>query len=150
MRERRRTCCGSAPQLAESLPAAATARWVANRPADWGKCAGSAATVSQTNTGFDPGGPISFQSSGQTLAGNPGPGPAGQCVSLTVTSVNGSTISAKTAGGSAVTIHTTSTTQYSKNGQSVGQASVTVGSMIRVMGTHNSDGSITATSIDIG
>ena len=40
--------------------------------------ASSGGTVSQSNTGFDPGGPISFQSSGQTVASNPGPGPAGR------------------------------------------------------------------------
>jgi|SRR5579859_2599199 len=83
------------------------------------------------------------------FAGTPGPGGAGQCVALTVTSINGSTIVAKASDGSSVTIHTTSSTTYTKNHQSAAASAVTVGARVSVMGTHNSDGSITATSIDI-
>jgi Domain of unknown function (DUF5666) len=103
--------------------------------------------ASNQGTGFAPGGPISFQNSGQMLAGTPGA--HSQCASFTVTAVNGSTITAKAADGSTVTIHTTSSTKYTHNGQSATSAAVTVGSRISVMGSHNSDGSITATSIDV-
>jgi hypothetical protein len=109
--------------------------------------AAAAGGTSNQGTGFVPGGPISFQSGGQMLAGTPGAN--GQCASFTVTAVNGSTITARAADGSTVTIHTTSSTRYAHNGQSATASSVTVGSRINVMGTHNSDGSITATSIDV-
>jgi hypothetical protein len=103
--------------------------------------------ASNQGVGFSPGGPISFQNGGQMLAGTPGA--HGQCASFTVTAVSGSTITAKAADGSTVTIHTTSSTRYTHNGQSATAGAVTVGSRISVMGAHNSDGSITATSIDI-
>jgi Domain of unknown function (DUF5666) len=73
----------------------------------------------------------------------------GQCESLTVSSVNGTTIVAKTASGSSVTVHTTASTRYNQAGKTVTASSIKVGTWINVMGTHNSDGSITATSIDI-
>lgn len=79
-----------------------------------------------------------------------GPGARGQCQSLTVSSVSGNTIVAKTANGSSVTIHTTASTRYTQAGKTVTASTIKVGSVIMVMGTHNSDGSITATSIDIG
>ena len=69
---------------------------------------------------------------------------------LTVSSVNGSTIVAKTASGSTVTIHTTASTTYNQAGKSVAASAIKAGTRINVMGTHNSDGSITATSIDVG
>ncbi len=114
--------------------------------------AASVAPASTTNqsAGGSPGGPISFQAGSQTLPNAPSPGGQGQCVSLTVTAISGSTITAKPASGSAVTIDTTASTQYTENGRSVSASAVTVGSRISVMGTHNSDGSITATSINIG
>jgi hypothetical protein len=68
---------------------------------------------------------------------------------LTVTAVSGSTITARAADGSTVTVHTTAATRYTRSGQSATLTAVTVGSRINVMGTHNSDGSITASSIDI-
>ena len=77
-------------------------------------------------------------------------GTRGQCESLTVSSVNGNTIVAKTASGSSVTIHTTASTRYTQAGKTVAASAIKVGTRINVMGTHNSDGSITATSIDIG
>jgi hypothetical protein len=86
--------------------------------------------------------------SSQALAATPGA--QGQCEALTVSSLNGSTIVAKAPDGSTVTIHTTASTQYSRAGQSVSASAITVGSRIHVTGTRNSDGSITATRIDIG
>ena len=78
------------------------------------------------------------------------PGARGQCDALTVSSVSGRTIVAKAADGSTVTIHTTASTQYTRAGQSVSASAITVGSLIHVTGTRNSDGSITATRIDVG
>ena len=86
--------------------------------------------------------------SSQALAATPGA--QGQCEALTVSSVNGSTIVAKAPDGSTVTIHTTASTQYTRAGQSVSASAITGGSRIHVTGTHNSDGSITATRIDVG
>jgi hypothetical protein len=87
-------------------------------------------------------------SSGQSIVG--GQRMQGQCESLTVSSVSGNTIVAKTASGSSVTIHTTASTSYTQAGKTVAASAIKVGTRINVMGTHNSDGSITATSIDIG
>jgi hypothetical protein len=87
----------------------------------------------------------------QSLAAGPGArGAQGQCESLTVSSVNGNTIVAKTSSGSSVTIHTTASTKYTQAGKTATASPIKAGSRINVMGTHNSDGSITATSIDIG
>ena len=80
---------------------------------------------------------------------NAGPNANGPCVSLTVTSVKGNTIVAKSSNGASVTIHTTASTRYTQAGKTVAASALTTGSHISVMGTHNSDGSITATSIDI-
>jgi uncharacterized protein DUF5666 len=91
---------------------------------------------------------------GQTLAAGQRTqgraGQAGQCGTLTVTNVNGQTIVAKAADGSTVTIHATASTQYMRGGQSATASAVTAGAQIHVDGTHNSDGSITATRIDVG
>ncbi len=81
----------------------------------------------------------------QPMAGGPG-----QCEAYTVSSVSGNTIVAKSSNGSSVTIHTTASTTYRQAGKTVKASAITVGARIHVMGTHNSDGSITATSIDIG
>jgi Domain of unknown function (DUF5666) len=89
----------------------------------------------------------------QPMAGGPGAGRPqgqGQCESFTVSSVNGNTIVAKSSNGSSVTIHTTASTTYRQAGKTVTASAITAGTRIHVMGTHNSDGSITATSIDIG
>lgn len=77
------------------------------------------------------------------------PGPRGPCGVLTVSSASGQTIVAKAADGTTVTIHTTGSTTYMRNGQSAAASVVTSGAQIHVDGTHNSDGSITATSIDV-
>jgi len=63
--------------------------------------------------------------------------------------VSGQTITAKAADGSTVTIHTSSSTKYTKGGQSAAASAVTAGSHILVMGAKNSDGSINATQIDV-
>jgi len=84
---------------------------------------------------------------------NAGPGTQGtrgQCDALTVSSVNGNTIVAKSSNGNSVTIHTTANTQYTQAGKTVTASAVTAGARIHVTGTHNSDGRITATRIDIG
>ena len=89
----------------------------------------------------------------QTFAGGPGAGRPqgqGQCEAYTVSSVNGNTIVAKSSNGSSVTIHTTSSTTYRQAGKTATANAITIGARIHVMGSHNSDGSITATSIDIG
>ncbi|HKV60130.1 MAG TPA: DUF5666 domain-containing protein [Ktedonobacteraceae bacterium] len=78
------------------------------------------------------------------------PGANGSCEALTVSSVSGNTIVAKTSSGSSVTIHTTANTRYTQAGKTVAASAITAGTHISVMGTHNSDGSITATSINIG
>ncbi len=80
---------------------------------------------------------------------NAAPGANGPCEALTVSSVNGNTIVAKTSSGASVTIHTTASTRYTQAGKTVAAKAITAGTHISVMGTHNSDGSITATSIDI-
>jgi len=87
-----------------------------------------------------------------SLASTPGSGPhggQGQCDAYTVSSVSGQTITAKASDGSTVTIHTSSSTKYTKGGQSASASAVTAGSQIHVQGTKNSDGSINATQIDV-
>ena len=81
--------------------------------------------------------------------GSGGPGGQGQCDAYTVASVSGNTITAKAADGSTLTIHTSSSTKYTKGGQSASASAVTAGSQIHVEGARNSDGSITATQIDV-
>jgi hypothetical protein len=76
----------------------------------------------------------------------PGRGPGGD---LTVTGVSGQTISAKQRDGTSVTIKTTSSTVFSRVGKTVSLSAVTSGENIHVQGTKNSDGSITATRVDI-
>ena len=87
---------------------------------------------------------------GNANSAQPMTGGQGQCETLTVSSVSGNTIVAKSSNGSSVTIHTTASTSFRQAGKTVTASAVTVGARIHVMGTHNSDGSITATSIDIG
>lgn len=114
-------------QAASNSPGNASAPYVAIYPA-------------VGTPGARPGGP----------GGPGGPGAQGQCVTLTVTSVSGQTVTAKAADGTTVTVHTTASTTYSHAGASATASVVTVGAQIHVMGTHNSDGSITATQIDVG
>jgi Domain of unknown function (DUF5666) len=87
---------------------------------------------------------------GQTLASGPSAQRGqGQCGTLTVSSVNGSTIVAKASDGTSVTIHTSSSTKYTRAGAAASASAVTVGAQIHVDGARNSDGSINATSIDV-
>ncbi len=112
--------------------------------------AASVSSVSDTNTQaqfFQAGDNNNPQSQGFG-PGAQGPG-QGQCEAYTVSSVSGNTIVAKTASGSSVTIHTTASTKYTQSGKTVSASTIKAGTSILVMGTHNSDGSITATSIDI-
>lgn len=118
-----------------------------------GEVLGSSILQSAQASGFTPAG-VNLS---QTLASGPAtgrqagaPGQQGQCGVLTVSSVSGQTIVAKAADGSTVTIHTTSSTQYTSAGKSASASAVQAGVQIHVAGTHNSDGSITATHIDIG
>jgi hypothetical protein len=110
----------------------------------------SFASVSDTNTQaqfFQAGDNNNPQSQGfEPGAQGPGQGP---CEAYTVSSVSGNTIVAKTASGSSVTIHTTASTKYTQAGKTVAASAIKAGTSIVVMGTHNSNGSITATSIDI-
>ena len=99
-----------------------------------------------------PGGPHFARFSLASTPGAQGPGGhggQGQCDAYTVASVSGNTITAKAADGSTVTIHTSSSTKYTKGGQSASASAVTAGSQIHVEGARNSDGSITATQIDV-
>ncbi len=68
---------------------------------------------------------------------------------LSVTAVTDSTISAKAPDGTAVTIHTSSSTTYGKAGQTVSRGAITTGETINVRGTRNTDGSIAATHVEI-
>lgn len=92
---------------------------------------------------------LTFSQGGANNA-QPMAGRQGQCETFTVSSVSGNTIVAKSSNGSSVTIHTTASTTFRHAGKTVTASAITVGTRIHVMGTHNSDGSITATSIDIG
>ena len=112
----------------------------------------SGSTSSSQSPAVTQGGDGSSQSLtfAQGNANNAQPGAQGQCERLTVSSVNGNTIVAKSSNGSSVTIHTTASTRLTQAGKTVTASAIKVGTRINVMGTHNSDGSITATSIDIG
>src|SRR6266487_6035275 len=54
----------------------------------------------------------------------------GPCEAMTVSSVNGNTIVAKTSSGSTVTIHTTASTSFRQAGKTVTASAVTVGARI--------------------
>jgi len=112
----------------------------------------SGSTSSSQSPAVTQGGDGSSQSLtfAQGNANNAQPRAQGQCEMLTVSSVNGNTIVAKSSNGSSVTIHTTASTRLTQAGKTVAASAIKVGTRINVMGTHNSDGSITATSIDIG
>ena len=96
-----------------------------------------------------PGGANFARFSLASTPGAQGPGGQSQCDAYTVSSVSGNTITTAAADGSTVTIHTTSSTKYTKDGQSASASAITAGSQIHVEGPHNSDGSITATQIDV-
>ncbi len=117
-----------------------------------GSTVGSVQAASSASGGNSSTQAVNFASrdANSALAAAATPGAHGQCDALTVSSVNGRTILAKAADGSTVTIHTTASTQYTRDGQSVSASAITAGTRIHVTGTRNSDGSITATRIDIG
>gem|GEM_PF-745632 len=77
-----------------------------------------------------------------------GPGMRGG-PNLTISSVQASTIQAKTPNGTVVTITTTASTQYTREGQSVSRSALKAGDEIHVAGQRQSNGSITATRVDI-
>jgi hypothetical protein len=68
---------------------------------------------------------------------------------LTVKSVSGGTITATRSDGQTVTIHTTGSTTYTRAGKTVKASAITNGEQIAVRGTRQSDGSITATDVEI-
>lgn len=79
-----------------------------------------------------------------------GPGPGrGPKAELTVTGISGQNITAKRQDGSSVTIVTSSSTVYTRLGKTVSESALSSGTRIHVRGTHNSNGSITATHVDI-
>ena len=107
--------------------------------------------AASATSGNDNSAPVVSQGGDNSVQGQAAtPVARGQCEALTVSSVNGNTIVAKTSSGSSVTIHTTASTQYTQAGKTAAASAIKVGTRINVMGTHNSDRSITATSIDIG
>jgi uncharacterized protein DUF5666 len=110
----------------------------------------SAQSPAVTQGGVNSSQSLTFAQGGTNYAQPMAGGPQGQCETLTVSSVSGNTIVAKSSNGSSVTIHTTASTSFRQAGKTVTASAITVGARIHVMGTHNSDGSITATSIDIG
>jgi Domain of unknown function (DUF5666) len=72
---------------------------------------------------------------------------------LTVTGVSANSFTAtatnKTGAPTNVTINTTSSTQYLRLGKTVNRSTIVVGTKIAVQGTKNSDGTITATRVEI-
>jgi hypothetical protein len=72
---------------------------------------------------------------------------------LTVTNVASDSITAtatdRSGATKTVTIKTSSSTQYSRAGKTVDRSSITAGTKIHVQGTKNSDGSISATKIEV-
>lgn len=68
---------------------------------------------------------------------------------LTVQKVSGGTITATRPDGKSVTIHTTSSTTYWRAGSQVNAGAVTTGAHIAVKGQRGSDGSVTATRVEI-
>jgi hypothetical protein len=80
--------------------------------------------------------------------GGPGHGPE-RGEGLTVSSVSGQTITAKRPSGASVTVKVTSSTQYVRAGSTISLSDIKAGDTIHVIGTTNSDGSVTATRIEI-
>src|SRR5439155_10407412 len=70
---------------------------------------------------------------GNANSAQPMAGGQGQCETLTVSSVSGNTIVAKSSNGSSVTIHTTASTSFRQAGKTVTASAVTVGARIHVM-----------------
>ncbi|HET9110594.1 MAG TPA: DUF5666 domain-containing protein [Ktedonobacterales bacterium] len=87
-------------------------------------------------------------SGSQRNNGDPGHGPE-RGGDLTVSAVSGQTITAKRPDGTSVTIKVSSSTTYTRADKTVSLSAITSGETIHVMGQRNSDGSITATRVDI-
>lgn len=105
-----------------------------------------AASISGTPTSGTPGlGHHGFRGRG----GFGGPGMRGPGGGLTVTSVANGTISATQRNGTAVTIHVTSGTTYTRAGKTVAASAVAKGDSIAVKGQRNGDGSVNATNVQI-
>lgn len=94
-----------------------------------------------TNTGGGNGGP------GGGSGGGPHMGPGRGA--LTVSGVSGQTITAKRPDGTSVTITVSSSTTYTRAGKTISLSAISAGETIQVMGQRKSDGSITATHVDI-
>lgn len=76
-------------------------------------------------------------------------GPSKGRGAYTITSVASDSFGTKRADGAAVTVKTTSSTQYFRAGKAIERSALTTGTAIRVQGTRNSDGSVTASRIDV-
>lgn len=86
--------------------------------------------------------------------GNSGPGYGHgpgqeQGEGLTVTSVSGNTITATRPSGSSVVVKVTSSTVYTRAEKTISLSDIKAGDVIHAIGTRNSDGSITATRVEI-
>lgn len=68
---------------------------------------------------------------------------------LTVTSVSGQTITATQPSGASVTVKVTSSTVYTRAEKTISLSDIKAGDVIHAIGTRNSDGSITATRVEI-
>lgn len=117
-----------------------------------GAAAGANALTAQAANGGSSISPFSFLT-GTPAAGQPGHpdgfGGHRRVGELTVSSVSGQTITTKDASGATVTLKVSSSTQYTRLDKTVSLSAITAGEMIHADGTRNSDGSITASRVDI-
>ena len=102
-------------------------------------------TLASLNSNKTNGGPHGATNGGPNGRPGFGPGRGG----LTVSSVSGQTITAKRPDGASVTVKVTANTKYTRAGKTVSLSAITSGEAINVRGTRNSDGSITATQVEI-
>jgi hypothetical protein len=125
----------------------------------------NATTTTTTMSGWPGAGPMGACAApmqGTPTAGTPTvhrgpPGPGGPFGGphgpgrgeLTVTAIKGSDITTSNPQKTTVTVHTSASTTYTKECQTAKFSDIAVGDTLHVRGTHNSDGSITATQIDI-
>lgn len=104
------------------------------------RASGSQATVASLNNWNNNGGPGNGYGMGQDMEQGEG---------LTVTKISGSTITATRPSGLTVTVKVTSSTTYARAEQPINLSDIKVGDVIHAIGTRNSDGSITATRVEI-
>jgi hypothetical protein len=116
-----------------------------------GGVGGGALALAHASSGGSPSGNVAATTLAQHNGGkgHAGHGRSSSRASLTITTISGQTIAATRVDGTKVTIHTTTSTSYSRAGQTVSASALASGQHIRVRGTRNSDGTITATRIDI-